>query len=163
MNQPQSIGSVGFVHGRGLLDRTIEFFDNGEFNHCFIFLNDEKIVESQYFINTRIIDNPYKYSELTILNLNLTEEQQQNLIKYAPTYLKDKYDLLQILGIFLHDTLGLPTNVTWNNKHKLICSELCVDLLNSIGYISDEDYKDLVNATPNSLFTYLYNRLKQAS
>lgn len=162
MNKPQ-IGDIGFVHGHSLIDRTIEFFDNGLFNHTFVYLNNDKIVESQYFVNTRIIDNPYKDSELIILHLNLTDEQQKKLIQVVPTYLKDKYDLLQIFGIFIHDILNIPTNVTWNNKHRLICSELCVDVLHSIGYISDEDFKFLVNTTPNKLFIYLFNRLKQVS
>lgn len=168
MEKPQNIGSIGFVHGSGLINRIIEFFDKGKFNHTFIFLDQDindkqKIIESQYFVNTRIIDNPYKKSELTILKLDLTEGQQAKLLEIAPTYLKDKYDLLQIFGIFLHDILGLPTNIAWNNKHKLICSELVVDMLHEIGYISDFDFAKLVNTTPNELYKYLYNRLVQVS
>jgi hypothetical protein len=163
------IGDIGFVSGYSPMDILIEYFDKGKFNHVFIFLDEnvetgnQRIIESQYFVNTRIIDNPYKESELTVLSMNLTDEQKQKLLQIAPTYLKDKYDLLQILGIFLHDILGVPTNITWNNKHKMICSELVVNLLYSVGYISDEDYKTLINTTPNLLFTYLYNRLTKSA
>lgn len=159
-----AIGDIGFVSGHGPLDLLIEFFDKGSFNHTFIFLDEnsetgnERIFESQYFVNTRIIDNPYKSSELNVLHLTLTDEQRQKILQVAPTYLKDKYDLLQILGIFFHDLFGFNTNITWNSKRKLICSELVVDVLHDIGYLSDSEYKDLKNITPNSLFTYLHNR-----
>lgn len=157
------VGDIGFVSGNSILDLLIQYFDEGKFNHVFMFLNDNQIIESQYFVNTRIIDNPYKEPELTILQLNLSEEQQNKLLEITPNYLKDKYDLLQILGIFLHDTLGLPTNVTWNNKHKLICSELVVDLLFSCGYLTDKEHKELENITPNALFTYIHNRVRKVS
>lgn len=157
-------GDIIFIHGKGIIPRLIEFFDKGRFSHVCICIGESKIIESQYFKNTQIVTNPYSPEESTVLKLDLTDEQKQKLVEILPIYSKDKYDFKQIIGILLHDLWkGLKTNISWNNPKELICSELVVDLLHDIGYLSDSEYQSLLNITPNLLFTYLYNRLKQVS
>lgn len=157
------VGDIGFVAGRSFLDRVIEFFDNGNYNHCFIVMPKNSILESQYLTNTRIVASRFKNSEVTYLSLNLTDEQKDKLIHTSFTYLEDKYDIKQLFGILFHDLFYLNTNVTWNDKKKLICSELVVDVLHDIGYLTETEYGKLYGTTPNLLFTYLHNRLLQVS
>lgn len=157
------IGDIGFISGRTLIDRSIEFFDQGNYNHVFIFLENDCLLESQYFVNTRIISNSYNPSELTVLRLNLTDEQKEKLIHTSFYYLEDKYDIKQIFGLLFHYLFKLNTDKTWNNPKLMICSELIVNVLHDIEYLSDSEYQSLLNTTPNLLFTYLNNRLTKSA
>lgn len=152
-------GSLIFIHGKGLIPDAIEYFDKGSFSHvCFSFPSDT-VFETQYLVNTRIISNPYSESEMTVVDLGLSNEQVNKLINVSFSYLKDKYDIKQLFGILLFDLFKVNTNSKWNDKHKLICSELVLDVLHDIGYLSTEQHISLINATPNILYKFLINKV----
>jgi hypothetical protein len=151
-----NVGDVIFVHGNGPLSRSIEYFDGGPFSHVAIAMPHDCVLESQYFVNTRIIPNPY--DDVTVVPLSLTKEQQDALVVASFKYLEDKYDMRQIFGILLHDLFRLKTNDTWNSPRQLICSELVVDVLTDVGFFDAEEHAIFKDLTPNALYDALIQK-----
>jgi hypothetical protein len=150
-------GDLIFVRGKGPVSETIEIVDGGPFSHVCMAMPYNTITESQYIVNTRDIPNPYKESEITVVDLGLTDEERQALVNLHFKYLPYKYDLKQDIGILLHKLFNcLQTDKTWVNKNELICSRYMVYLLNDIDYFKNHAYfYDTSYLTPNSLYTVL--------
>lgn len=147
------IGDIIFVHGKGPISDAIEHLDKGPFSHVCIEMPHDCIFESQYVVNTRIMPNPYKESETTIVHLNLTKVQQDKIVYAAFKYLPYKYDIKQIEGDFLDDVFHLHTD--WNDPNKLICSEAAIDLLTDGAFFNASEHEKLKSYTPNELYDYL--------
>jgi hypothetical protein len=149
-----NIGDLIFVHGKGPVSETIELVDRGPFSHVAMVMPYNTITESQYLVNTRDIPNPYKESEITVVDLGLTDEERQALVNLHFKYLPYKYDLKQDIGILLHKIFSqLQTDKTWVNRNELICSRYMVYLLRDIRYFVKRGYfYDPTFLTPNKLY-----------
>lgn len=152
-----NIGDIIFVRGKGPVSELIEVVDGGPFSHVCMVMPYNTITESQYIVNTRDIPNPYKESEIVVVDLGLTDEERQALVNLHFKYLPCKYDLKQDIGILLHKLFSrLKTNKTWVNKNELICSRYMVRLLMEIDYFKNRDYfYDVMTLTPNPLSNVL--------
>ncbi len=134
-----AIGDLIFVRGHNLINKAIEFFD-GEFSHCCVSLTDSnnRILEAQGMTRSRIV--PFYFEDYEIVELNLTQEQRDVVLKVAIQLTDYGYDYLQILGIMLKDIFKFKKPYFMNNPNKLICSELTDLFLYGVGWLKDEEF-----------------------
>ena len=147
-------GDVVFVEPETLIGRIISWFD-GRFAHVAIAVSESEILETNYFINTKI--RPLKYKKIEIMPLNLTDEQRKRVPTIAKSLVGRRYDYFQLFWLFIKQLLGLRglKNI-FNTPSMLICSELVVVVLKEIGYIPN--YEILSDVAPNELYRYLKQR-----
>lgn len=132
-----------------MVSKIIRMID-GEYSHIAIALSENVILEAQRFTESRIIKyTPVNYD---ILKLTLTEEQEAKLVDTSLELIGYEYDYAQIFSTFLHLVFRFKLK---NSRKKYICSELIVELLYLIDYLSDSEYNLLIDSTPNELYAFL--------
>jgi hypothetical protein len=145
-------GDLLFVRGKSFISKMVNLFD-GEFSHCCIALSDKVVLEAQYFTKTRI--TPIYFDDYEVVNLGLTNEQRDKILKLGVNLVGEYYDYGQILGILLQKLFHLKQR-KFNNPNHMICSELITYLLLHVGYIQSTDEIDkFLELTPNELYFYL--------
>lgn len=134
-------GNIIFVRGDSIISKVIRRVDKGEFSHVAVALSDSHIIEAEW--STKSIITPFVHQDYEIVDLNLTKEQEDRLIRKAVDLTGFSYDYPQLLGyIFKEVSLGSPK--------KYICSEIAYELLKEV----DIDVGDR-NITPNQLYKLL--------
>jgi hypothetical protein len=154
------IGNVLFFKKtNSFISRIISSMTNGEYTHVGLIIdyseetNIATIIESDKFVNTRIAK--IQISELhTVYEVDdMTELIRENVVKFAIKSIGEKYDYLQIIGLFVSLLLKRNRYAFFNAKNKMICSELIdmaylkagVKRKNSlnIGYITPQELLDV--------------------
>jgi hypothetical protein len=131
-------GNIIFIRGSSPISDLVRYFDKGEFSHVCIALSDTHIIEAEW--STKSVITPFKYEDYEVINLNLSEEQKDKLIRKAIQLTGRWYDYPQLINyIFSGVRLGSPKN--------LICSEIAYLLLFEVGI----DVGDS-NISPNELY-----------
>lgn len=144
-------GDIVFVKGNGIVSRTIRLIDKGQFSHCAIIVKDNRVLEANVGIKSRI--KYFDYKDYEILSINLSVDQINKLNSTCTTYIGRKYDYAQFIWLGLMDMIGLNIPRKSNDRKYLICSELVEDVLYDIGFIQKTEY--LGNRSPNQLYKYL--------
>lgn len=145
-------GDLLFVRGKSFISKMINLFD-GTYSHVCIALSDKVVLEAQYFTKTRII--PIYFDDYEVVDLGLTNEQRDKILKLGINLVGKYYDYGQILGILLQKLFHLKQR-KFNNPNHMICSELITYLLLHVGYIQSTDEIDkFLELTPNELYSYL--------
>jgi hypothetical protein len=146
-------GDIVFVREKGLIPSIIRFFDKGKFNHVAIFVSDTEIIEAEY--NTRVHITPFQYDDYEIISFNLTDEQKNRVKEFAKKFVGEKYDLIEIVSIWLRICFGITELGKFNSPKQVICSELVAYFL--------EDLKltplGVELLAPNELFRFLKYKL----
>jgi Permuted papain-like amidase enzyme, YaeF/YiiX, C92 family len=147
------IGSLLFVRGDSFISKLIKKIDGGSFSHVCIVLSEKgSILEAQRFTKSRII--PIYFDDYEVINLNLTDEQKDKLVKLAVDLVGIKYDYKQIFCELIEKIL--KKEIFPNNPKNMMCSELVTYLLLQIGYLNSTDEIDkFLELTPNELYEYL--------
>lgn len=145
-------GDVVFVREKGIIPSIIRFFDRGKFNHVAIFVSDTEILEAEYNTKVRMIKFPY--DDYEVISLNLTDEQQEKVKSFAPQFVGENYDFLEILSIWFRICFGITELGKFNNPKSVICSELVAYFLENlkIAPIGTE------LLAPNELYTFLKSK-----
>lgn len=145
-------GDVVFVREKGIIPSIIRFFDRGKFNHVAIFVSDTEILEAEYNTKVRMIKFPY--DDFEVISLNLTDEQQEKVKSFAPQFVGENYDFLEILSIWFRICFGITELGKFNNPKSVICSELVAYFLENlkIAPIGTE------LLAPNELYTFLKSK-----
>lgn len=144
-------GDLVFVRGKSPISKLINLFD-GQFSHVGIIVSDKgAVLESQRFTESRIV--PFNYEDYEVVDLGLSEEQREEILKLAVDLTGIRYDYSQIFGLLLNRLFGTKG---WNNPTNMICSELLVYLLFQIDWFEDVKEADrMLEFTPNELYRYL--------
>jgi hypothetical protein len=135
-------GDVVFVRGSTWISRIIRFFDKGEFTHVALAISNDRIIEAQYNIRSRVKKLSYKSYE--VVPMNLTEVQKKKLVSIISKYEGKSYDF----------PLAFSMVTGWlriDNPNYLICTELDIDMLKEAGVL--DPY--LADMKPNEFYTYL--------
>jgi cell wall-associated NlpC family hydrolase len=135
-------GDIVFVRGTGLIARLVRLFDKGKFSHVAIAVNENEVIESNWYMKSKIVR--FHYEDYEVIRLNLTDGQRQCIPVIASKLEGRMYDYFQVIGYIFNSRL--------NNPRHLICSELVYNILSEVGYISDVNLRDI---TPNELYKYL--------
>lgn len=124
-------GDYGVVRTSGFIGAAIRFFTRSEWNHAFIYIGDEQIVEAQ---PKGAVISPLKdYDEGNLLAFNYREKMTYTnglrVAEQAKKLVGIGYNFIDIFVIFLKQ---FGFNHKWINKRvsndgRLICSQL-VDL-----------------------------------
>jgi hypothetical protein len=140
-------GNIIFVRGSSVVSSIVRYFDKGEFSHVAVAVSPTHIIEAEW--NTKSIITPFHYKDYEVIDLNLTDEQKDRMIKKAIQLTGRWYDYPQLINYMVTGVkLGSPKN--------LICSEIAYLLLKEAGIdIGDS------NISPNELYKVL--GLKQVS
>lgn len=146
-------GDIVFIRGNSWISKLIRMLD-GEFSHLAIVLSDKgTVLEAQRFTKSRIV--PFYFDNYEIVDLGLSQEQRDKLLKLSVDLVGYRYDYKQILGILWSK---LFKTKRYNNPNNMICSELLVYLLFQLDWFdnpSEAEY--LLDATPNEIYSYLNN------
>ena len=152
MYQPQ-LGDYGVVKTGGFFGKLIRLGTMSRWNHTFIYIGGNKIVEA----NPRGVAVS-DVSEYPIIGWNqheiLTEEQRQKIYSYAMTTVGKPYNFLVIISIALR-ILGLKIFANSKLLHRLskhdgyICSELVAEAYAQAGLNLFDKPAD--NVTPGDL------------
>lgn len=128
-------GDIIFVRGNSLLSSIIKHFDNGEFTHVAIALDDKHVIEADCFKRVSIAH--LKYDDYEIVSLPV---DAFFIAEKAFSYIGKRYDYIQIFSYMSRKFF--KTGVI-NDPSALICSELVADIL---------EMPVLINSTPNELY-----------
>jgi len=152
MYQPQ-LGDYGVVKTGGFFGKLIRLGTMSRWNHTFIYIGGNKIVEA----NPRGVAVS-DVSEYPVIGWNqhegLTEEQRQKIYSYAMTTVGKPYNFLVIVSIALR-ILGLKIFANSKLLHRLskhdgyICSELVAEAYAQAGLNLFDKPAD--NVTPGDL------------
>jgi uncharacterized protein YycO len=152
MYQPQ-LGDYGVVKTGGFFGKLIRLGTMSRWNHTFIYIGGNKIVEA----NPRGVAVS-DVSEYPVIGWNqhegLTEEQRQKIYSYAMTTVGKPYNFLVIISIALR-ILGLKIFANSKLLHSLskhdgyICSELVAETYAQAGLNLFDKPAD--NVTPGDL------------
>lgn len=122
-------GDVIFVRGDSLLSKVIRYFDDGEFSHVAIALDENHVIGSQYPNGVHIRHFRFKDYEAIKAPIDISKARE---------YIGYRYDYRQFLWY------AFKVGRIWNTPNQFICSEL-------IAYAADKpEWKDV---TPNQLYS----------
>lgn len=144
------IGTIAFIKGTSWVSRIVRWVDKGEFTHVAIAVSDTELIEAQRFQLVRSV--PISDAIIEFIDLKLTKEEEEALIREANQLLGKQYDYAQLLWHTLKIISGGRFKRI-NNPSRLICSELVSRSLCAAGIVEEED--TLFDLTPNELFDYL--------
>lgn len=147
------IGSVIFVRGHSLVSSLIQKYD-GEFSHVCLALSKDRIIESQRFTKSRIVE--FDYSDYEVIPLNLTEDEKYNLLKLSIQLTSYQYDYEKVWGYVLRRIFDWNKPNLYNNRENFLCSELVEILLYGIGKLPIE--KNFGDKSPTELYMYLMDK-----
>jgi hypothetical protein len=148
-------GDIVFIRGKNWISKLIRFFDKGEFSHVAVFVSKNEIIEAQYTTEARIV--PFTYKDYEVINMNMTTSQMEFVRILSKDIEGTRYDLKQILLLFIKLVFGLGGLGKFNDMKQLACSELAGVFLMETGYGGEE----LIDMTPNELYRYLKSEVKQ--
>ncbi|MED1863208.1 YiiX/YebB-like N1pC/P60 family cysteine hydrolase [Fictibacillus nanhaiensis] len=141
-------GQIIFVRGDSLISSFIRYFDRGQFSHVCVMVSNTHCVEAQYSTKVRI--TPMNYKNYEVVDLRLTQQEQDSIVHNAIDFCGKWYDYQTILKLVAKDILKRNDLNLWSNPNSLICSELVYSLLMTIGR-----YEDSALLTPNQLYKLL--------
>lgn len=143
-------GDVILYKSYGIIGRTISFITRSPYSHVALAVDEDTVLESDRFINTRLSDIHSRKVVHHVYRVNgITEEQQRNAVNYAMETIGTKYDYLQILGLFFRYVFRLKY-LTFNSYNKFICSEN-IDYAFIRADIPRKDLEHLLDVSPQEL------------
>ncbi|MCY8228712.1 hypothetical protein MOC30_14075 [Bacillus spizizenii] len=150
-------GDIIFVQGKGIVSKIIRMFDRGKFSHVAIAMSESQVIEAD--VDTEVAVRPLsmdKYRLVEIVDLELTFEQREKVIRSALKMIGTKYDYIQLLWYALRKIFRFRGRNRLNNPKYVICSEMVFRVLNESGILEDlgidESYEDGIDLTPNELY-----------
>jgi hypothetical protein len=151
------VGDIVFVRGKSPLSLLIRFFD-GEFSHVGLVMPNNKILQSQYFTNVDII--PMKYNDYEIIDLGLTDNQRDKIVRLGKELVGSHYDYGAFLWEAVQAIFNFKGKNIWNHPDWFMCSEVLTYLLSHIGWFENpEQIKYLMDKTPNQLYSIIKHQL----
>lgn len=152
-------GDIVFAQGKGLIGKTIRFFDKGKFSHVAIAVSDKHVIEADYDTSVAItVFDPREYSYIEIIDLNLTEDERNKVVDIGIKYIGRRYDYLQLIWYVFKKIFRLKGRNLFNNPKNMICSELVWRILDEMGVIKELDLNGIhygIDLTPNQLYDLL--------
>lgn len=156
-------GDYGLTNIDGLLGLAIGMMqvivnDGSRYEHAFIYLGNNKILEAKPF-GARIADiSEYSNREVVFSNLELTDQERDSIVKNALTLVGTPYSFLDYLALAFA-RVGLKpkllTNFIASKKH-MICSQLVDECYRRAGIQLFNDGRLPQDVTPGDL-TYVGN------
>lgn len=123
-------GDLIFVRGHSLMDEIIRLFEPGPYTHVAVAVSPTRIIEAQY--NRRVGYSDFAYTDYTVVDLNLTDEQREKVVQAADGLVGEWYNYLELFGIMFN-------NEKWTMPKALICTQVAIKLLQGIKFIPNED------------------------
>ncbi|MNF65000.1 hypothetical protein D3C84_467500 [compost metagenome] len=121
------VGDIVFFKGQTWISKIISKLTGSPYTHVGIVLSDNKILEANRFIKTRI--RSIKDSEIYIvMRCNLTEEQKKLIYTNSHNFIGIGYDYLEIAEWFFKLSINYKGYGFVNNANRVYCSEL-IDLV----------------------------------
>jgi hypothetical protein len=145
-------GDIIFTKSKSPISWLIRIFDNNsKWSHCTIMVSDnDEMLEAQYYVNSRIV--PFYFEDYEVISLGLSDEQRKRIQELALTLVGKKYDLFQIVSIFVRNVFNKKSKII-NNPNQYICSEIVEKLLQEVNAIPQGI--SLLDMTPHELYDYL--------
>lgn len=156
-------GDYGLTNIDGLLGLAIGFGqviikDGSRYEHAFVYLGSNKILEAKPF-GARIADvSEYKDREVVYSNLDLTDQQRDAIVKNALMLVGTLYSFLDYLALGLARWGVKPKWLTkfMASKKHMICSQLVDECYRRAGIELFNDGRLPQDVTPGDL-TYVGN------
>ena len=122
-------GDIFVVHGRHLISRIIRIVTDSHWNHATMYIGKGKYIEAN---NEGVeIKNIEEYGEKDIevyRYKNITKQQQKIIITHALSEKGKKYDVMQLIQLFIYFLFGIRGNAREiGTKNKYLCSELVAE------------------------------------
>jgi hypothetical protein len=149
---PMKTGDIIFTKSKSPISWLIRVFDNNsKWSHCTIMVSDNnEMLEAQYYVNSRIV--PFYFEDFEVISLGLSDEQRKRIQELALTLVGKKYDIFQIVSIFIRNVFNRKFKI-FNNPNQYICSEIVEKLLQEVNVIPQST--SLLDMTPHELYDYL--------
>lgn len=120
-------GDLIFVRNNGWLFNRIRQVTNSEFDHLALCISDSHLIEAT---PTRGVARAFitKYDSTTHSVCRFNDEYKSNidtLVSYCESKLGRKYDLLQVISLYILILLGIKTSTNpLDIREAFVCSEL---------------------------------------
>lgn len=121
------VGDMIFYKSNTLMGKIIGRLTKSEYSHVAMYVGDNKIVEADRFIKSRITDfvvEDKKLVKIMRYKHQLTNEQRTEILVNLDNVVGLTYDYLTIFYLFLKLAFSVDTTNTVNDLNKFICSEL---------------------------------------
>jgi hypothetical protein len=152
----EMIGNILFFKKtNSFVSRIIAKITGGEFTHVGLIVaydpmtNIATIVESDRFVDTKVSRVQLNDGHV-VYSADMSDETRKKIVKYAFESLGEKYDYLQVFGLFLSLLFKGDRHAIFNSSNKLICSEL-IDLAYYKAGVKRRNPFDIGNITPQEL------------
>lgn len=138
------IGDIILVRDDEILGQLIDWAESGIYSHVAIYIGDEKIIEAQGLkvVGITSLDT---YPFYDVGSVDLSDEEREDLVRYALTQIGTRYDWLLIFLLFLR--LKLHINVPYKKRSRTICSTFVRDCFLHSGI----KLTDIENCTPQEI------------
>ena len=120
-------GDILACKNNSYLSKFIRFLTKSKFSHLAIIVNKNEIIEADGIIGHicyRNISEYKNYADIYTCD-NLTDEQRNNICKYAISKVGQKYDYYLLFVLFVKQVFGVKIRI--RDGEKDICSELVND------------------------------------
>lgn len=154
-------GDIIFIQGGTFISKIIRYFDDGDFTHVGIALNDSIMIEAEYDKKVSVVNfnkelGEGKIKSYEVIDLKLTKEQRETIYVHAMKFKGVRYDYLQIASFILNKIFGWKV---FNSRDKFICSELVFEVLDESNVLKDLGIEyvgeDIAKYTPNELYRFI--------
>lgn len=138
------VGDLIFVRGEDIISDVINWAEHGKYSHVAIYVGDGQVIEAQggRRISLAPLSNYRKYD---VGKVDMTDQQREDLIKYAMTQRGLPYDWLLIFIIAVR--LLFRINIPYIERSARICATFARDCFEHVSIT----LTDIVNCTPEEL------------
>lgn len=117
---------------KNIIGKLISFISKCEISHVAIMIDDEHIIESDWFgVRVRKLKN-FKSKYLILRCEELTEIQKDKIIKFVTNSINTEYDYKLLIGLGLKKFFNINIKL-FNQTDKYICTELIIETFKSVG------------------------------
>ncbi|ART76969.1 hypothetical protein ACQCU1_14680 [Sutcliffiella horikoshii] len=134
-----AVGDLLFVKGNCNFSPFIRFFLKSEYTHVTIAVGEEQICEVDLYRKMEIMKNPYKEYDLYRLKVNLTDDQQKELLHFLHKKVSTSkgYDWWRLISLCVKRYFRW--NIIIHEQDRYICSEIIDKAFQQIGIDLVED------------------------
>lgn len=144
------IGDIVFVRGKGIVGSIVKYATKSKYSHVALAVSEKHVVEIDWKYDVRIRELEHLNYDIYSLNRDLTIEEEISIINFVYSLLGRKYDFLKIVSLILELTFKARGKLLFNNKNKLICSDIIDLAFQNIGVDLVPDHKEQ-DVTPQEL------------